>query len=229
MCQGLHTDAFAVDLHELVKVFFTHVKTAPIQIAVAGHPADRGFLSPSAPGGALDDPAEWAHVVAEAWPHPFGVPVLAEPVDVEDARGLGELALHFDPMAKIVAHVVAAEGEHGHWVAADSANITLGCGRHFRACRGAEVDAVTPVKGLRDQWHIVHAATSEDHGMDAHALRFFPIGVDDWTIGGWGGEPTVGVGRWRLAIGRPIPAFPVNEMCGCFLGHALPPDVAVVR
>ena len=45
--------------------------------------------------------------------------VLAEPVDVEDAGGAGEVALHAEPVTEVVAHVVAAEGKHGHGVAAD--------------------------------------------------------------------------------------------------------------
>ena len=51
--------------------------------------------------------------------------ILAEPVDVEDARSDGEAALHLDPVTEVVAHVVAAEGEHGHGVAADFADVRL--------------------------------------------------------------------------------------------------------
>ena len=54
---------------------------------------------------------------------------------------VGELALHLDPVAEVVAHVVAAEREHGHRVAADLADRAAGGGGRFRAHGGADVDA----------------------------------------------------------------------------------------
>ena len=77
---------------------------------------------------------------------PFGV--LAEPVDVEDARRLAELALHLDPVAEIVAHVIAAEGQHRHGIAANFADGARGGRRHFRAHGGADVNAGAPVESL---------------------------------------------------------------------------------
>ena len=70
---------------------------------------------------AIDDPLEDAHVLAEAGPEELAFGVLAEPVDAEDARRFGEGALHLDPVAEVIPHVVSAEGQHGHGIAADIA------------------------------------------------------------------------------------------------------------
>ena len=70
---------------------------------------------------------------------------------MEDARGGGELALHAEPVPEVVAHVVAAEGQHGHGIAADLADGAAGGGGGFRAHGGADVDAGGPVEGLVDE------------------------------------------------------------------------------
>ena len=78
-------------------------------------------------------------------------------------RGVSvERALHLDPVPEIVAHVIAAEGQHGHRIAADLADGAGGGGGHFRAHGGADVDAGAPVEGLIDQRHGGGAASAED-------------------------------------------------------------------
>ena len=86
-----------------------------------------------------------------AGPEELAVVVLAEPVDVEDAGRGGERALHLDPVAEVVAHVIAAEGQHGHGVAADLADGRAGGGGGLGAHGGADVDAGRPVEGLVDE------------------------------------------------------------------------------
>src|SRR5436190_1254104 len=62
----------------------------------------------------LEHPLEHAAVVAEARPQELAVGVLAEPVDEEDLRQLGALALaDAQPVRPVVGHVVATEREHG--------------------------------------------------------------------------------------------------------------------
>ena len=57
-------------------------------------------------------------------------------------RGVSvELPLHHDPVAEVVAHVVAAERQHGHRVAAHLADGAGGGGGGLRAHGGADVDA----------------------------------------------------------------------------------------
>ena len=103
----------------------------PVHVFVVRGPADGGFLALGAAANTIDYPLEDAHVLAVTGPEEVAVGVLAEPVDVEDAGGGFELALHLQPVPEVVAHVVAAEGEHGHGVAADFADGATGGGRGF--------------------------------------------------------------------------------------------------
>ncbi len=119
---------------------------------------------------AVDDPLQDAEVVAEAGPEELAVLVAAEPVDVEDPRRVLEPAAEVEPVAEVVAHVVAAEGQHGERVAADLAELAEGGGGHFGAHRGGRVDAERPVEGLRHQRHGRAAAAAEDERRDRHAL-----------------------------------------------------------
>lgn len=59
---------------------------------------------------AFYDPLEDAHVFSEAGPHEFTFFGFAEPVYMEEAGEVEEVALHGEPVAEVVAHVVAAEG-----------------------------------------------------------------------------------------------------------------------
>src|SRR5258708_27645260 len=74
---------------------------------------------------AVYDPFEHAEILAEAGPEKFSVSIFTEPVYVEDARSHAERALHFDPVAEVIAHVISAEGKHGHGVAADRKSTRL--------------------------------------------------------------------------------------------------------
>jgi len=140
----------AVYVLELVEFGLGHVEAVPVHVFVVRGPADGGFFALGAAADAVYDPLEDAHVFAEAGPEELAVFVLAEPVDVEDARGCGEIALHAEPVTEVVAHVVTAEGEHGHGVAADFAKGAAGGCGGFRAHGGADVDAAGPVEGLED-------------------------------------------------------------------------------
>ena len=62
--------------------------------------------------------------------------------------GLRIRAAGVHPVAEIVAHVVAAEGEHGEGVAAQDADRPGRGGRRLRARPGAHEHAVGPVEGL---------------------------------------------------------------------------------
>ncbi len=93
---------------------------------------------------------------------------------MEDARGDGEGALHLDPVAEVVAHVIAAEGQHGHGIAAHFADCAGGGGGGLRAHGGADVDAGGPVEGLIDERDGGGAAAAEDDGGDGDAVGMFP-------------------------------------------------------
>ena len=79
------------------------------------------------------------------------------------------------PVAEVVAHVVAAEGQHGHRIAAhDADRAALRRGR-LRRHRRADEDAVLPVERLEDERRRARAAAAEDDRRDRHALRVLEL------------------------------------------------------
>ena len=183
------------DLLELLEVLGgdLFLESAHVEILVLRDPSDRGLQGMGSPLAALDDPLEDAHVVAETGPEELALVALAEPVHVEDARDVFHELLHLEPVRKVVSHVVAAEGEHGHRIAANLTDRPGGRGRHLGPHGRPKVDTVDPVEGLKDEGHRGGPAPAEDHGADAHSLGVFPVGVDDGTVPGGGREAAVRV------------------------------------
>jgi hypothetical protein len=65
-----------------IEVFLGEVfQSSPIQILVAGHPADGAFHCCRLYFDATDDPLEYTDVLAKAGPYKIAVFVLAEPVE----------------------------------------------------------------------------------------------------------------------------------------------------
>ncbi len=82
---------------------------------------------------------------------------------------------HFQPVTEVISHVVAAEGNHGHGVAARDAD-GAGSGRSgLGGHGGADEHAMLPVARLIDQGGQTFAATAENDGGDGHALGIFPV------------------------------------------------------
>src|SRR5258708_5599285 len=127
---------------------------------------------------AVHDPLQNPHVLAEAGPNEVAFFVLAEPVDVEDARSFGQMLAHIEPMAEIGAHVVATERQHGHGVAANLAHSAGGGGGGFRTHGGADVNAGRPVERLVYERHGGGATAAENERAYGHAFGRFPRRVD---------------------------------------------------
>ena len=84
---GLAKPGLAIDLHEPREVLLTEaIHTLEVEILLTRHPAEHGFDGIAPAIAAVDDPLEHAHVFAEAGPEELARRVLAEPVDVENAR-----------------------------------------------------------------------------------------------------------------------------------------------
>ena len=145
--RGDFPDAFGeVHIHQLFELLLAEFQAAPIEVLVAGHPAESGFAGAGRAADAFDDPLQHAEVLAVAGPEELAFGVAAEPVDFENARRLLELAAEIEPVAEVVAHVVAAERQHRERVAADLAELAERGGGHFRAHRGGEVYAERPIE-----------------------------------------------------------------------------------
>ena len=110
MREDLLTPGGAVEVLQLFEFFLREIESLPVDVRIVRHPADGRFLGFAVAVGAIDDPFEYPHVFAEAGPEEFALGVLAEPVHVKDARRFAQVTLHADPVAEVVAHVVAAEG-----------------------------------------------------------------------------------------------------------------------
>ena len=225
-----------VDFLDFVKFLFGErvFESAHVDILILRHPSDGGFDGVHAELAALDDPFEDAGIVAEARPEEFAVGVFAEPVDVENAWQVFDVVAHFQPVGKVVAHVVAAEWEHGHGVAANLPKRANGGGGHFGTDGRTDVNTVDPVEGLEDEGHRGGAASAENDGTNGDAGRVLPIGIDDGAIFCRGSESTVGMAGEDgfvvgvFLVGRPVFSFPVDEVFWGRFAHSLPPDVAIV-
>ena len=93
----------AVYLLEHVEGGARKVEALPVDVFEVRSPADRRLLAEGAATDTVDDPLEDAHVFAVAGPEELAVIALAEPVDVEDARGTlpvapAEAAVVSEPM-----------------------------------------------------------------------------------------------------------------------------------
>ena len=139
-------------------------------------------------------------------------------------------------MLEVVAHVVAAEGQHGERVAAHHALGAKSGGGGFRAHGGSHVHAFGPGAGFSHQRHGGGAAAAEDEGVNGHTIGIVPLGVERRVVGGSHGEARVGVrslGAGFLGdLRSPVLALPVDQVIGQLAGvlfHAFPPHVAVIR
>ena len=151
----------------------------------------------------------------------------AEPVDVEDLRELGAWVLaDFKPMLEVVAHVVAAERQHGERVEAELAGATENGGGHFGGHGRAEEHAVFPAAGFVDQRNDGLAAAAEEERADRNAFRIFPFGSDDGALRRRRREAGVLMGGDSLGRGRPRLALPVDQEVGGIVG-IFPPNAAV--
>src|SRR5690606_15460371 len=149
--------------------------------------------------------------------------------DVVDARQHGAFAPPDpQPVAEVVAHVVAAERQHGERVVAQLADLAFGGGGLLGGDVGSEEDAVLPAQRLGDQRYRGGAAAAEQNRRDRYALGVLPFRGDGGALGGRGGEAGVRVGRRLVAVRGPGPALPVGQVGGRLLGEPFPPDVAVV-
>src|SRR5215470_9682796 len=118
----------------------------PINVVVRWDPPDRGLHGARPTLAALHDPLQHSHVLTEPRPGELPVGVGAKPVDQENMRLVSEPPAHFEPVAKVITHVVADEWNHRHWVAPHHADLT-GRGRgRFRPHRRTEVDTGIPIE-----------------------------------------------------------------------------------
>src|SRR5580700_1240686 len=134
-------------------------------------------------------------------------------------------------MTEVVAHVIAAEGKHGHRIAANSAYRTCCCRGSFRSHCCSDVHSGAPIESLENEWHGGGSAAAKDNGADGNAAGIFPRGIDRRTLRSRCGEPRVWVrclcARYFGNLRSPLLALPIEAFRGRSVRHALPPHATV--
>src|SRR5690606_31514444 len=106
---------------DLLKISFAEIEAIPGNILVARRNAQQMFLPICLTLYALEHPFQNTHVFTEAWPDKTTAVIGLKPVHTKDSRmrsiDVVKLFTQMQPMGNIRAHAVAAEREHGEWVA----------------------------------------------------------------------------------------------------------------
>ncbi len=111
---------------------FEKSRLRPVHIAVARTPADGAFHSAGAAFAALNNPFQYAHVIAEARPYKVAIGIFRNQLTPKIRGCIGQVAAKLQPVVEVVADVVAQEWQHGEGVAAHFAQFAKGCGSgHF--------------------------------------------------------------------------------------------------
>ena len=150
-CRSRRTSRSRLTANSLSERLARDVQAGQVEAFGRGHVADRRLHGVGLAAAAVENPLDHAQVLAVARPEELAVLIGAEPVDVEDLGRVGHPPAHVQPVLEVVAHVVAAEGQHGHRVAADFAELAELGGRALRGHRRADEHAVLPVERLVDQ------------------------------------------------------------------------------
>src|SRR4029077_5571275 len=194
-----------------------------IDIIGRRHPAKGSLLCANLISASIDDPFENPHVLAKTGPQKFIRSTFPEPVYVKDLWRFSQLFAHLQPMAKVIPHVVAAERQHSHRIAADLTNGPDCRRRHFRSHRCADVNSMDPVECLKDQRHRRCTATAENDPADWHPCGIINIRIQSRIILHWRTKPAVRMRR--LLSTSPWPALPVDKALRRFIVLSLPPDI----
>src|SRR5580700_7310052 len=132
-------------------------------------------------------------------------------------------------MTEVVAHVVAAEREHGHRVAPELTHFPGDRGRSFATDRCTQKSTVLPVESFGYEWNDAGAPSTKQDRIDRNTLGILPLRRNHWALACRNGESRVGVRRYPPGFRCPDPPKPVHQFCWLLVGHAFPPDVAIHR
>ena len=232
---GIHfgRPVLAVNRKQLVHRPVGHAQTCHVDVFGVGHVANGGLHGLDIPAAAREDPFHDAQVFAEAGPEKLAVVVGAEPVHMEDLGLVLDPQTHVQPVPEVVRHVVAAEGQHGHGVAPDFAQGAELRRRALAGHAGAHVHTVVPVQRLVNQGRQGRPASTEDDGIDGHAVVLLVTEGVGRAVGEGSGETAVGVGgQDRVAVLVSEARFPRSSLPIQGLGRgrivvAFPPHCTV--
>src|SRR5215472_18788021 len=128
-------------------LFRGQVQPARVQVFGPRQTADGRILGLNLAIAALEDPFQYPAVFAISRPQELAVLIGAEPVHVVNAWQLRAWSSpDFQIVSEVVAHVIAAEGQHGHRVAPQLSDSSRGGGSGFAAGGRAQKCSVLPAE-----------------------------------------------------------------------------------
>ena len=131
-------------------------------------------------------------------------------------------------MLEIIADVVSTERQHRHRIAADLSDSARRGGGCLGGHGGAEVNAVSPIERLINQWHRITAASAENDGADGNAFAFFNIDVESRIIAHRRGKPAIRMRGLFFRVRRPIVPTPIDSVFRRRAVFSFPPNIAVI-
>src|SRR5512133_901146 len=174
--RNLGLPAFDIHIQQLLHGVGGNVQTLGVDVLGGWQPSDGSIHGLRVSVDAFEDPLQDAAVLAVAGPEELAVFIGAEPVHVINLWQLRALMFpDLEVVSEIVAHVVAAEGKHRHRIAAELSDLA-GRRRGGLAARGsAQEGSMLPIERLCDQRYDARATSSEQDGVNRHALWVFPL------------------------------------------------------
>src|SRR5437764_1072938 len=180
-----------IDAEQFCDEFVIQFESSQVEVVRARQPADRRLQRAATSFAPINDPLQYAHVFAKAWPEEFSVRAFAKPVHGENLRWIREPFPNVEPVLEIISNVIPAERQHRHWIATHLTDSTGRRGGCFRSHRSTEVNTVSPIERLIDQRHRITAASAENNRADWHALALFHLRIQCWIIAHRRREPAV--------------------------------------
>ena len=151
----------------------------------------------------MKDPLEYAQVLTDTRPDELPVGVLPEPVDAADPRRLRYRLAHREPIAKIIADVIAAKRQHREGIAAHFADGAGRGGSRLGAHRRGLINAFLPGAGFDHEWHGIRTSGTENECGNRHARRVIPFGIERGTLRRGDGETCIRMRSLPPAVRRP--------------------------
>src|SRR3990167_7723997 len=128
-------------------------------------------------------------------------------------------------MPEIVAHVITAEGEHGHRVSSYHTYLVSGGSSGLRTGSGTREYAVLPVKALYHQGYKLCPSCSKDYRRDGHTLGVIEFPRECGAVIYRYCEP--GIGMCCICVQGTIPGFtlPVHHILWYGAVYPFPPGL----
>src|SRR5258708_22026967 len=168
--------ALHVHAEQLCNIRGRKLKSLGIEARRLGKPANRRIYSVNFAGAAFEDPFQHRAVLAVSGPEEFAVAVGAEPVNVIDFWQLcAASGADLQIVGEVVAHIVATEREHSHWVTAKFTDVAGGGRGRLAADSRAQKRSVLPAERLSHQRDNASPAATEKDGVDRHATGILPL------------------------------------------------------